>query len=331
MNAFYMRTILLSLVVLFSINHMLWGQACCSGGVPVSSNLGLPVSGANVLQFSMSYDFNALNTLKTGTITQKSQERERTTQSILLELGYAFSNRFSVDGFFAYLQQDRLIHFSNDLTRTRGIGDAVFLFKYNVLTGDFTNLTFGIGPKIPLGETDHLSDNSPIPPALDLQSGSGAWDAILWSQWSQSLAFRPSLSLVSTVIYSYRGINDEYQCQNGDCQTYQFGQDVQVMLGLSDRLLWKQSIFDASLLFRYRFVTQDLFNDAPRPSTGGNFLLVSPSISYWFSPKSSINATVELPTYANVRDTQVSPTYRFNFSIYHRFDFKKNNSLIKLQ
>jgi len=319
-----MKTKLLLLANILLVNHVLWGQACCSGGVPVSSNLGLPVSSSHVLQFSLSYDFNALNTLKTGTATQKNTERERTTQSILLELGYAISNHFSVDGFFAYLQQDRLINFSNDLTRTRGIGDAVFLFKYNAITGDFTNLTFGIGPKIPLGATDHFSNNSPIPPALDLQSGSGAWDALLWGQWNQSLSFRPSLSLISTIIYSYRGINDEYQCQNGNCQTYQFGQDLQAMLGLSDRLYWQQSIFDASLLFRYRFVTQDLFNNAPRPSTGGNFLLIAPSLSYWISPNFSINATVELPLYSNVRDTQVSPTYRFNLGIYHRFDLKED-------
>jgi len=175
-----MRTKLLLLLCFLSIKHLLWGQACCSGGVPASSNLGLPISSSNTLQFSLSYDFNALNTLKTGFETQKSQERERTTKSILLELGYALNDHFSVDGFFAYLQQDRLIHFSNDLTRTRGIGDAVVLFKYNFITGDFTNLTLGIGPKIPLGATDQLSDNSPIPPALDLQSGSGAWDALLW-------------------------------------------------------------------------------------------------------------------------------------------------------
>ncbi|MEM8528112.1 MAG: hypothetical protein AAGG68_25945 [Bacteroidota bacterium] len=328
-----MRTKLLLLATLSFLlfSYKLQGQACCSGGVPVSSNLGLPVSSSNVLQFSLSHDFSALNTLKTGTTTQKSRERERTTQSILLELGYAFSDRFSVDGFFAYLQQDRLIHFSNDLTRTRGIGDAVFLFKYNLIIGDFTNLTFGIGPKLPLGATDHLSENSPIPPALDLQSGSGAWDGLLWGQWSQSLSFRPSLNFVSTLIYSYRGVNNEYQCQNGRCQTYQFGQDVQAMFGLSDRLYWRKSIFDASLLFRYRFVAQDLFNDAPRPSTGGNFLLLSPNITYWVNPKFSINATVELPIYSKVRDTQVAPTYRFNFGIYHRIALKENDSMIKSQ
>ncbi|MEL6945944.1 MAG: hypothetical protein AAFO82_25085, partial [Bacteroidota bacterium] len=136
---------------------------------------------------------------------------------------------------------------------------------------------------------------------------------------------------VSTVIYSYRGINDEYQCQNGECQTYQFGQDIQAMLGISDRLYLKTYIFDASLLFRYRSVTQDLFNDAPRPSTGGNFLLLSPSLSYWINPQSSVSASIELPIYSNVRDTQVAPTYRFNFGIYHRFKFKNNDSDIKFK
>ena len=154
---------ILVFVILFSAQDLLLAQACCSGGVPVSSNLGLPISSANALQWSLSYDYNALNTLKTGSVTQPSRERERTTQSILLELGYSFSNRFSVDGFFAYLQQDRFIRLSDDLTRTRGIGDAVFLFKYNLIANESSSLTLGAGPKIPLGNTDHLSNNSPIP------------------------------------------------------------------------------------------------------------------------------------------------------------------------
>ncbi|MEM9887576.1 MAG: hypothetical protein AAF849_16900 [Bacteroidota bacterium] len=311
---------------------ILLGQACCSGGVPVSSNLGLPVGAANTVQWSLSYDYNALNTLKTGSITQQSQERERSTQSVLLELGYSLNNRFSIDGFFAYLQQDRFIRQSDDLTRTRGIGDAVLLFKYNVFAKDFSSLTLGVGPKIPLGATDHLSNNSPIPPALDLQSGSGAWDLLFWTQWSTSLSFRPSMSWISTAIYSYRGVYDEYQCQNGSCQTYQFGQDVQLMSGLSDRIFLNNSIFDASLLFRYRFVTEDLFNDAPRPGTGGNFLLISTGISYWITSDFSLNATFELPLYSNVKDTQVAPTFRLNFGVFHRLELGKNqaNSVIKI-
>ncbi|MEM9849739.1 MAG: hypothetical protein AAF847_17750 [Bacteroidota bacterium] len=320
-----MRLLSAIFLLLFSIflQHISYGQACCSGGVPVSSNLGLPVSAANVLQWSLSYDYNALNTLKTGAITQQSQERERTTQSVLLELGYSLNNRFSVDGFFAYLQQDRFIRLSDDLTRTRGVGDAVLLFKYNLIANDFSNFTIGIGPKIPLGATDHLSANSPIPPALDLQSGSGAWDVLLWAQWSKALSFRPSMSWVATAIYSYRGVNNNYQCQNGSCQSYQFGQDLQLMSGVSDRLLIQAAVFDASLLFRYRFVTEDLFNDEARPGTGGSFLLLTPALSYWINADFSLNATVELPLYSNVRDTQVAPTFRLNFGVFHRLNFSK--------
>ncbi|MCK5105500.1 MAG: hypothetical protein KAR17_21900, partial [Cyclobacteriaceae bacterium] len=57
----YRILISVSLIVLFS--DITYGQTCCSGGVPISGNLGLPPGNIGTWQFSLAYDINVLKTL----------------------------------------------------------------------------------------------------------------------------------------------------------------------------------------------------------------------------------------------------------------------------
>jgi len=320
-----LRTFLLLGMTLWSVS--LLAQACCSGGVPVSGNLGLPASSRQVLQMSLSYDLNVLRTLKAGSETLDDDSRNRTTHSGLLELGYSFTNRFSVDGFFSFVRQERTIsQFGNEnFTYSQGIGDAVVLFKYKLfsLQNDATALLVGFGPKIPLGAADR-TDSRGITLNADLQPGSSAWDAISWLQLTHATAFRPSLSIISTLTYAYKGVNDEYLGSS----SYQFGQEWQIMAGLSDRLFVGNSILDPSLRVQYRTVAPDLFNGENQPGTGGDWVFVTPGITYWLSTNLSVNANLSLPIYARLEDTQVTPTYRFTTGVYYRLAFSSQDSFI---
>jgi len=314
-----LRSIFLA-VLLSSATSQLLAQACCSGGVPVSGNLGLPASSAEVLQLSVSYDLNVLQTLKAGTETLDDDSRNRTTHSALFEIGYSLTNRFSVDGFFSFVRQERTIsQFGNEnFTYSQGIGDAVVLFKYKLLSfqNDATALQIGFGPKIPLGAADRKDDRG-ITLNADLQPGSGAWDAIFWSQFAHAMAFRPSLSLISTVTYAYKGVNDSYL----GSESYQFGQEWQIMAGLSDRLFIGKNIVDPSLRLQFRTVRPDQFNDEQQPGTGGEWVFIIPGFTYWLNPDLSVNANLSLPIYARLEDTQVTPTYRFTTGVYYRLAF----------
>jgi len=106
-------------------------QSCCSGGVPLSSNLGMAPDEANTLQLNLAYDLNVLETLKSGMNTLEDDSRSRKTHSALLQAGYSFTNTFSVDVLFSWVRQERNINQfgSSDFTSTQGLGDAVFLFK----------------------------------------------------------------------------------------------------------------------------------------------------------------------------------------------------------
>ena len=88
-------------------------------------------------------------------------------------------------------------------------------------------------------------------------------------------------------------------------------------------------IFDPSISFRYRGVTQDVNDGLELPNTGGKWVFIIPAISYLFNDQLSLNATLELPVYANVDGTQLSPTNRLNIGIFFILP-KKSNSLNEL-
>ncbi|MEM1121583.1 MAG: transporter [Bacteroidota bacterium] len=297
------------------------GQTCCSGGVPLSSNLGLPVSETKTLQLALTYDLNVLETLKTGRQTLEDDARSRKTHSGILEVGYSFSDKFSMDGFFSLVRQERTINqFGNtNFVATNGIGDAVLLFKYKVWStlGNNTALQIGVGPKIPLGATNKTNPQG-LALNADLQPGSGAWDGIIVAQFNHTLNFRPSMSLLATATYGLKGKNREYF----DVQTYQFGNEFQFNVGLSDRLLVGKSIIDPSILFQYRSQQADKIDGIDLPSTGGSWVFVNPNVAYWLTPDLSLNVGVSLPILADIVGTQVTPTYRVTTGIFYRIPNK---------
>jgi len=318
------RVILLGFVFLFSTN-ILFSQTCCSGGVPVSGNLGMPSANKKTLQINLSYDLNNLSTLKTERETLNDDSRKRTTQSLLFELGYSFTDKLSIDAFFSYVRQERLIN-GNDFTFTNGVGDIVLLLKYKFFNQQENgfSLLFGTGTKLPFGASN-LKNNNGITLNADLQPGSGAFDWIGWGQWGKTLDVRPSMQISSTLIYSFKGLNNNYLGNS----TYQFGQEWSWSVGVSDQLIVANQLIDPALQLRYRHANADLFNDDALPSTGGDWLFIIPGISIWINQNFSLASNIELPLFAKVEGTQVTPTYRWNVGFFYRIpSSKKNNNII---
>ncbi|NET36008.1 MAG: transporter [Cyanothece sp. SIO1E1] len=320
----------LCILLLLSCFTKVIAQTCCSGGVPISSNLGLPFSEGQTLQLNLNYDLNNLNTQKTGVNVDGDRTRERITHSTLLQLGYSLNHKWAVDVLFSYVRQERRIFRQNqlaDFTFTEGFGDLVFLLKYKLLSlqDDATSLSVGLGTKLATGAADRRFNGIRL--NADLQPGSGATDGILWAQFSHQFAFRPSLGLSANTIYSYKGTNDNYLpiTVNNEtiAQAYQFGEEWQLIFNISDRLILGKNLIDPYLTIRYRTVNQDTNDDNLVPGTGGDWVFIKPGFNYWFNSQLSVGANIELPIYAFVVDTQVTPTYRFNTGIYYSFSLKK--------
>ena len=127
-----------------------------------------------------------------------------------------------------------------------------------------------------------------IPLNADLQPGSGAWDGIVWANGIYNFYFRPTFNISTTLIFSYKGKNDQYLGE----QSYQFGNEAQAMISINDNFIVAKKILGTSLQFRYRKALNDRFNDISMPNTGGQWLFIAPSLAYNLSQNFALNKNV---------------------------------------
>ena len=324
----YKRMTFIALSFLFG--QQVYSQTCCSGGVPLSNNLGLPNEGKGVLSLGLNYDYNNLNTLNAGSGKLDDDSRKRITNSILLGLGYAITDRFSVETLFTWVNQTRTItQFGNEnFTETSGIGDAVLLVKYAFpdVLGVRTVLNIGVGTKAPLGKSDKLTDLG-IQLTADLQPGSGAWDGLGWMSVSKGLGFRPSATVSGSITYRFTGKNNDYL--NGT-STYEFGDATQLNVGYTDQVLLFNTVFNPGIIFKYRKSWPDEITSSEIPNTGGEWIFVRPELVGQISQNVGIAARLEVPLYSYVDGTQLTPTLRFTIGTTIKLNAKKNN-LINLK
>jgi len=299
-----------------------FSQTCCSGGVPLSNNLGLPNEGKGSFLMGLNYDYNNLNTLNAGTNTLEDDSRLRITNSILLNTGYAFSNRLSFEALFTWVNQTRTIsQFGNEnLSETSGVGDAVFLIKYAIpnIFGANTMLHLGVGTKAPLGKSD-LTTEEGFQLTADLQPGSGAWDVLGWLSISKKLNFRPSANVSASLIYRVTGANNSYL---NNTAIYEFGNVMQINTGYSDQFLVLNTIFSPGLVLKYRKAFSDQIDISQIPNTGGEWIFVRPELSAQITSSFALSSRLEIPIYSYVAGTQLTPTLRFTAGM--TFKIKKN-------
>lgn len=300
-------------------------QTCCSGGVPLSNNLGLPNDGSGILLLGLNYDYNNLNTLNAGSERLDDNSRKRITNSVLLNLGYAFTDQLSVETLFTWVNQTRTIsQFGNEnFTETTGLGDAVLLLKYaipNVL-GASSQINLGIGTKAPLGKSD-ITTNQGIQLTADLQPGSGAWDGLGWLSVSKGVGFRPSATVSASFTYRLTGKNNSYL---NNSSIYEFGNAFQANFGYTDQFLLFNTIINPGLVFKYRKAGIDKIDNADIPNTGGEWVFVRPEFSLQLAPSIVWQTRFEVPIYSNVDGTQLTPTTRFTTGFSFKLNKKESN------
>lgn len=314
-----------SLVIIFFLcSAGGFSQTCCSGGVPLSNNIGVPNEGKGVFVVGLSYDYNNLNTLLVGAEEFKDDSRERITHSSLLNIGYGFTDRFSVEALFSWVNQSREIRqFGNsDKIETSGIGDAVFLAKYAFPDplGKFSLVSIGLGAKAPLGASDITTANG-IQLTADLQPGSGAWDGIGWLSVSKGLNIRPTANVYGTMTYRLTGTNDSYLNDNA---SYTFGNEVIINMGYIDEVVLLNTLINPVLNLKYRKAGRDEINDREMPNTGGEWIFLRPEINFLLWQNFYFNSSFEVPLYSFVKGTQLTPTYRFGMGLTYIFGSPNN-------
>lgn len=292
-------------------------QTCCSGGIPLSNSIGLPTSGKGTILLGLSYDYNYLNTLKSGKDVLDDSARQRITQSALLNIGYTITTNFSVEGLFTYVKQERIITQFGNINKdgSNGIGDGVLLFKYNFnqIFKDNNLLRLGLGTKMPIGATDKKSDQG-ILLNPDLQPGSGAWDVIGWFFYSHTFSFRPSGTFSATAVYRYTGTNNNFL--NGTT-TYRFGNEFQGFINYTDQFLVGKNLMSPGLSVNYRNATKDEIGGSLLDNTGGEWVNLIPSINIEIIEDFNFLLKFEIPIYSFVDGTQLTPTFRITTGLFY--------------
>lgn len=327
---YILKYVIVFSIIIFTVKTPGYTQTCCSGGVPLSGNIGFEGAAQGTIQMELSYDLNYLATLKNGSEIFEDGSRQRITNSFLVKAGYSIKQWFAVDALFSYVLQGRKIAFDEqvDKVSTHGLGDAVFMAKFilSSLSKSGTELQLGIGPKLPLGRSD-LTNNNDITLNADMQPGSGSWDLITWSYYARQFIKRPTMAASARLVGRFNGMNREYLGE----QNYRFGNSLQIYLGIGDQLAWSKMIISPSLSFRYRYTGRDQINDHILDNTGGQWISVLPALSLHLGPNSIFHLVPEIPLYSKVGGTQLTPTFRMQLGLYHsigRIRNTKSNTYI---
>lgn len=306
-------TFFLPLIVLLG-SLELKGQTCCSGGTPLTGNLGIRDIDSNTIYFQISYDYNFLNDLYNGTNKLMDDSRERVTQTILLQTVYPFSDKFSVNALFTYVGQERTIfsEIGTNITRTNGLGDVVLLGQYTVLSNLKRSLVIAAGPKLPVGRFDATDDEFNLVVSPDLQPGSGSLDGIIGLSFSEGHLFTVSgLSLFTTIGYR---LTTPARRFDGD-DKYRFGNESMLSVGLTKNFLINRMGIIPMVNLRYRNTASDRIGELDVAGTGGDWVYLVPGVNIELSNSLSFNASAELPIYRNLDGTQLTTSYRFNFGL----------------
>ncbi|WP_299122053.1 transporter [uncultured Winogradskyella sp.] len=316
---------LIVIIGVFSIG-LTYSQTCCSGGIPLSNNIGLEFSEDHSLILGLSYDFNNLNTLKNDSETLDDDSRLRTTHSVLVNAGYSFSKKLSIEGLFTWVNQRRIISQfdTENLDQTYGIGDAIVLARYKIINNIEKNwsINLGFGVKIPVGSSTETNDQG-ITLNADLQPGSNAWDLIYLLGASKTFDFRPTMTFSTRVVYRQPGENTTYFGNS----TYQFGDELQAYISLSDQFIIKKTFINPGITFKYRNATKDRTLGFDIPNTGGDWVFIIPNFSIQLFQNASFNAAAELPLYSRPDGIQLTPTYRLTTGLLFNL-FNKPQALI---
>ncbi|MCK4749125.1 MAG: hypothetical protein KAT15_18860, partial [Bacteroidales bacterium] len=275
-------------------------------------------------QFSFSYDYNRMTTLMEGNREIVNDSRKRFTHSFLLETAWSITDNVSLSGLFTWVSQTRTVVFlgNQNTDQLHGIGDAIILLTWKLI-GDPSRrweLLAGIGPKIPLGKSD-MRSSSGYRYNADLQPGSGAWDGVGWGLLSRSGLYRPTSNLSLRFIYRYTGTNNNYLGHS----SYRFGNELQLIAGISDQLILGSQILDPSILLRFRMAGEDKTGGDILPNTGGRWLYLIPGLVYHPGPRIHVRLAGEIPIYNYLEGIQLTSDFRITTGIYFRIDGRKEN------
>ncbi|WP_340103344.1 hypothetical protein [Rhodohalobacter sp. 8-1] len=298
-------------------------QICSCAGAPLLGTQSSGASEAGNVLIGVTYEFNQITNLYTGSEQITNDSANRNTQSALIEINYGITDRLSASGTFSYVRKQRTSGIGTpgetQTSTTAGIGDGIALLRYTLLPQSLWNryyIAAGGGVKAPIGSTTLNNPNGRRFNA-DMQPGTVATDGVLWSNLGLNFLPISTINLSLTNSYRLTGTNERFV--EGD--DYRFGNEFISILGLSDTITDRISY---KLKARYRSTSSDERNDNVLPNTGGKWITLIPDLYITTSDQTSIKLSGQIPLYHELNGLQPSTTYAVSASFFININSSQN-------
>ncbi len=193
------------------------------------------------------------------------------------------------------------------------LGDIWVVGRYRIAAEDSGGIGIKAGMKLATGRKDVANDQGTVPGEVSLQPGNGSTDLIVGGFWQRG-AHGDAMSYFAQAMLqtSVRHLNE-----------YKPGNQLNLDAGLRYALGRSTS---ALLQLNYQDNARDSGVAAPADasgvagtSTGGEFLYLSPGVSFAVVPGTNLYGLLQLPLYQYVNGEQLTASRSFTVGINHRF------------
>lgn len=320
------------LIALFFISIKIYSQGCCSGGSgsPIAGGASQGVLQDRQMEIGLNYQYYNTDKFKSGDKDTISTIKSFNSNYLYLRVAYGLTKNLTMSvesGYFLNKTQD-------DTIKSSGIADLILFPRYDVLNRTTetrrTELTLGLGLKIPLGKyddstytyTDYRGKKHYTTSPPTVQPTNGSNDFIFYGFFFRGYPLK-NFRLFANALYIHKGYNPLGQ-KFGDYASVglfagkTFFQKLGVTLQLKGEWIDKMK-YDKNVDMTA------IYNIDPL-STGGRKVLFVPQVS--FTQKNfTIYALTEIPLYQYVNRTQVVSKYQATVGISYRFFTYKNKVL----
>lgn len=312
------------LILLLIGRSKLFAQACCTGGAPISTNLGIQSYSSKQLAIDLSYDYNSLRDLYAASRNLHDSRRTRDIKSLFLRGSYAINDKWSFSIILPYLWQKQVVrsNFGRSKQSTEGIGDVVILAQRTLINNHKHQLLIAAGPKFPTGSISKKDKEFGILLAPDLQPGTGSFDGIGALSYSRFGIISRASSAFALITYRY----SFEQNRNSGQEKYRFGNEFALNIGLAHSISLNKWSLSPSLHYRFRKSGKDVNNGFDFPNTGGEWMYLVPGFRLNSAKGLVIHSSIEIPIHTNVTGTQLVTSQKWQIGITYPISLKRDKA-----
>lgn len=295
----------------------MYGQTCCTGGVPMLGGFVTPETSQNEWGIHLTYSYNYNNDLISNNEVIEDSFISRTVSTTLFQVDYALTNKWSISLVLPYIWQTESVRSALQTINypNRGMGDLA-IWGQRRWQKEMIRISVAMGIKAPTGSTNQRDSSTDVLLPFSMQNGSGSWDFgfNLQSSWYLDKSRKFSLEQRLSGKVNTKGKTFEAH------SNYRFGHQMQLLTGLSYHFLLHTLITDLYAGVVYQLRTKDAFNgNFANENTGGHWVNVMLGSNIYISPKLHIGLSGMLPVYRKIHGLQLNTTWQFSTSLNYKF------------